>query len=193
MKCTAYFEENELIPYDKYEKAMRKLSVNEDEGIRRDVITRKANFNTYKECTENNGRVSFSIVMKDFLQSEIYLEKKKKENGLVFKSFVKISRKEAEKILNGQLQWMKFSKSGVIRDFYLESDINKLEIVSICETKKDVCTQVRGLDGIVFKYSIRSTDIGHYDEQFFDEKLPMIDVINCDNVLYSYHSLLHLS
>ncbi len=192
MKCTAYFEENELITYDKYENAINKLSVVEGEGIRRNVTIRKANFGTFKECAENGENALFCIVMKNFQNNELYLEKRTIDNGMIFKSFIKISKKEADKILNGQMQWMKHSKSVLIHDFYLESMINKLELVSISETSKDVCTQIRGFDGIVFKHSIRNTRIDEYDGQFFDANLPMIDMINCDSVLYSYRRYIHI-
>ncbi len=192
MKCTAYFEENELVTYDKYEKAMNKLSAAECEGISRDVIVRKAYFGTMKDCIDSNGRVMFSIAMKDYKSNEIYLEKKTFENSMIFKSFTKISKKEAEKILKGQIQWMRHSKNSLFKDFYLESEINKLQITSISEIRKDICTKVRELDGVVFKHSIRGTDIDEYNGQFFDYETPMVDIINCDNVLYSYRRYVHI-
>ena len=115
MKCTAYFEENELVTYDQYEKAMNKLSAADCEGISRDVIVRKASFGTMNDCVDSNGRVMFSIAMKDYKSNEIYLEKKTFENSMIFKSFTKISKKEAEKILKGQIQWKM-----CIRDSFLE-------------------------------------------------------------------------
>jgi len=190
MKCTAYYEENEIITYDKYEVAVEKLSASEE--ITREVYVRKAMFRVNNEQMAKNSRVSFSICMKNNMTNEIYLEKKTNENRLVFKSFTRINKKEAERILNGDYKWMKSSRKALLQDFYLESEINQLKLVSIIDSVKDVCSEIRGLDGIVFKTSYRSCSVDKYTGQFFDENLPMSDVLNCDNVLYSYRRYVHI-
>ena len=98
MKCTAYYEENDIIGYDKYEKAVDNLLSKGNVIASLDRTIRKANFGNDKMLNGNNGRNSFCICMKDFMQNEIYLEKKTVENNRVFKSHVKISKREAEKI-----------------------------------------------------------------------------------------------
>lgn len=190
MKCTAYYEDNELITYDKYETAVEKLS--SSETITRDVYVRKAIFKSERDPMIKDARVSFSICMKNYMSNEIYLEKKTTENGLVFKSYTKISKKEADRILNGDYKWMKLSRKALLTDFYLESEINQLKLVSIMDSIKDVCSEIRGLDGIVFKTSMRSCNINEYTGQFFDRELPMSDIINCDSVLYSYRRYVHI-
>lgn len=191
MKCTAYYEENEIIPYDKYKLAVEKLPFSESEGANKGVVVRKAFFGGGDNRLEMNDRVTYAISMKDFQDKEIYLEKKTMENGMVFKSFTKISRKEADRMFRGQFQWMKHGK-GIVQDFYLESQINGLKLKCIRESKKDVYGQIRGLDGIVFKRRIRSTAISEYDGEFFQKELPMVDLLNCDNVLYSYRRYVHI-
>lgn len=190
MKCTAYYEENEIVPYDKYEMAVEKLSASEE--VTREVYVRKAIFRTEEEQMLKDSRVSFSICMKNYKTSEIFLEKKTTENGLVFKSYTKINKKEADRILNGDYKWMRSSRKALLSDFYLESEINRLKIVSIMDSVKDICSEVRGLDGIVFKTSMRSCVINDYSGQFFDKSLPMSDILNCDNVLYSYRRYVNI-
>lgn len=190
MKCTSYFEENEIVDYGKYEKALEKLCVSEN--ITRDIKVRKAVFRSNVHSKQSDERVVFSICMKNFSLSELYLEKKTLENGMVFKSFTKISKKEADKILSGDYQWLKNNRKALLQDFCLECEINQLKLVCINDTVKDVCEEVRGLDGIVFKHSMRSTAIEEYSNQFFDRSLPMSDVFNCDKVLYSYRRYVHI-
>lgn len=190
MKCTAYFEENEIITYDKYEKALEKLCSTEE--VTRDIVVRKALFRANTDSFLNDERVYFSICMKNGSNDELFLEKKTIDNRLVFKSFTKLSKREAERILSGNYQWMKHNKKALFQDFYLESEINQLKLVSISDSVKDVCGQIRGLDGIVFKHSMRSTNVGKYNNQFFDKNLPMTDAFNCDNVIYSYRRYVHI-
>lgn len=190
MKCTAYYEENEIITYDKYEKALEKLSASED--VKTEVYVRKAVFSSDKDKMLKDARVSFSICMKNNMTNEIYLEKKTIENGLVFKSYTKINKKETERILNGDYKWMKSNRKALLQDFYLEIEINQLKLVAIVDSIKDVCCEVRGLDGIVFNTSMRSYSITEYAGQFFDKNLPMSDILNCDSILYSYRRYVHI-
>lgn len=41
------------------------------------------------------------------------------QNGLYFKKCAKLSREESEKLLNGDLEWMKNHRKELLADFYL--------------------------------------------------------------------------
>ena len=194
-KCTTYFEENEVITYENYENVLAKLQIEVGIELNKDIQIRKAVFQSAHDqfhLKDNQESVKYSICMKNFKPHEIFLEKRTVRDSMVFKSYISISKKAAEKILGGQIEWMNHDKDGLLHDFYLECKFNDLHLSAIMDTGKDVCSRINGLDGIVLKHSIRSIGIRQYQGQFFDQRLPMVDMLNCDRILISYRRYIHI-
>lgn len=193
MKCVTYQEQNEWINYEQYENAKKNLLEHTKSRVEQDMRLRKMVYASPQVQIESSGVYSegiilFSICWKNQKDNELYIEKKMIHNQIIFKSFAKITRKECEQILAGELQWMKTSRKNLLKEFYNEVTINGIAPFYIQEVEKDVFGHIkesRTHDSIVFKKSIRQA-LGHNNKDFFSESLSMADYNNCDRVLMSY-------
>lgn len=185
MKYTTYYENNETITYEHYDEMMQGLLQEENSKIVQDVVMRKVIFQSpVRDMEDSQESVTYSICMKDFKMNELYVERKSMQKSLVFKSYVKISRKECNKILNRDIAWMKTSSKSLIQDFYLEMTLNDLVPVVLEETIRDICEKAKEDDGVVFYKSVKVAKNCYTD--FFNKELPMMDCLNCDSVILSY-------
>lgn len=187
MKYATYYEDNQVITYGQYEELMEEITQKEHAKVLRDVVMRKVIFRSLiaeETLEEKQEYVRYSICMKDFKTSELYVERKTMQRGLIYKSYVKISKKDCQKILSGDISWMKHCNKSLLQDFYLELTINGLQPVIMRETVKDVCENVDGKDGIVFYKSIKAAKDCY--TEFFEKELPMMDCMNCDTMIRSF-------
>lgn len=189
MKCVTYYEQNEWIDYEQYENLKNNLLKEIKGNVEQDVNLRKVVYEHAKKSMQGSfeeGIAVFSICMKNQDDGELYVEKKTKHAQVIFKSFAKIDRKDCERILSGDVEWMKHSRKNLLKEFYNEITINKIAPSYIVEVQKDVFGEVKGNKYpmcVVFKTSIRRRVGVNMD--FFSNSLPMVDCCNCDRVLLS--------
>lgn len=189
MKCVTYYEQDEWIDYEQYESARNNLLKEIRGNIEQDVNIRKL---IYEHAGDDEpgsfekGIAVFDICMKNWKDSELFVEKKSKHAQMIFKSFTRVSRKECERILAGDVEWMKYSGRNLLKEFYNEITINGITPSHIMEVDKDVFGKIKGNKhpvSIVFKKSARH-GMGE-NKDFFNKTLPMADCYNCDRVLLS--------
>lgn len=189
MKCVTYYEQNEWIDYEQYEDAKERLLDEIKGNVEQDVSLRKVVYGHAADGERGSfeeGIAVFSICMKNWEDSELYVEKKSKHAQIIYKSFAKVSRKDCERILAGDVEWMKHSSKNLLKEFYNEITINGIAPSHIMEVEKDVFGEIKGSRhpvSIVFKKSIRY-GVGP-DKNLFSRTLPMADCTSCDRVLLS--------
>lgn len=185
MKYATYYEKNETITYEQYDGMMQELLQEENNRIVQDVAMRKIIFKSpVTDVEDRHESVTYSVCMKDFKLNELYVERKSMQKSLVFKSYVKISKKDCSRILNQDIAWMKTSNKSLIQDFYLEMTLNGLLPVVMEETVRDICEKTAEEDGLVFYKSVKVAKNCY--KQFLNKGLPMMDCLNCDRVILSY-------
>lgn len=189
MKCVTYYEQNEWLDYEQYELAKEDLLQEIKRNVEQDVSLRKVVYGHAKDEEKGSfeeGIAVFSICMKNWKDSELYVEKKSKHAQMIFKSFAKVSRKDCDRVLAGDVEWMKHSSRNLLKEFYNEITINGIGPSCIMEVEKDVFGEIKGSKhpvSIVFKKAARYGVGPNMD--FFSRTLPMADCYNCDRVLMS--------
>lgn len=192
MKYIMYNEENNVLQYDEYEMIREKIRVkHKKEG--NEIVVRKVKFveNLYKVYQEEEApnKPSFSLCMRMEEISTYYLEKKSKQNGVIYKAFIDLSKEECESILSGEIEWLKNSKRSLLNEFYLYLTINHLEPSTVREYRRIVYDKP-GKFCIVFNEE-KKRAVDRY-ASLLDETIQMFDCLSCDKVEMSYKKIIKI-
>lgn len=191
MKYTMYKEENDVINYDEYEKIKDKI-IEKYKMDGMETIIRKVKFvgNMYQLPEEDvENKPSFSLCTKMDGEVKYYLEKKSKINGMIYKSFITLTKEESLKVLERDIEWIKNSKRSLLKEFYLYLTINNLEPSTIMEYRRLVFEKP-GKFCILFNEEIRRAM--DKTASLFDESIQMFDCLSCDRIGMSYKKLIHI-
>lgn len=109
-----------------------------------------------------NIREKFRLRYYDDDTSYIRLEKKSKINGLCSKAACVLSFREAQKILNGDWEWMMQSDTPILRELYLKMTTKGLRPKTIVDYKRDAYIFPAGNVRVTLDYDIR-TGLGGVD------------------------------
>ncbi|WP_099466678.1 VTC domain-containing protein [Konateibacter massiliensis] len=192
MKYTMYNEENNVIQYDEYDAIREKIQEKyKQEGI--ETVVRKVKFveNKYKTypAQDIENKPSFSLCMRMDENRTYYLEKKSRQNGVTYKSFVNLEKEECEKILAQDIEWMKDNKKALLNEFYLYLTINHLKTATVMEYKRVVYDKP-GKFCVVFNEEVkRAVD---QSASLLDEAIQMFDCLSCDKVIMSYKKIIKI-
>lgn len=192
MKYTMYNEENKVIFYDEYEAIREKIQEKYKQNGRETAI-RKVRFveNKYKlyQEKETENKPFFSLCMRMEETDTYYLEKKSRQNGVVYKAFINLTKEECEKILSQDIEWMKHSKKSLLNEFYLYLTINHLEASTVMEYKRVVYDKP-GKYYVVFNEEVkRAVD---QSASLLDETIQMFDCLSCDKIVLSYKKIIKI-
>ncbi|PXV89477.1 hypothetical protein C8E03_106128 [Lachnotalea glycerini] len=192
MKYVMYNEENNVINYDDYDRIREKIQEKYKRDGRETAI-RKVKFveNRYKSSKDENieNKPIFSLCMRLDELSTYYLEKKSRQNGVIYKAFVNLTKEECSKILEKDIEWLKNSKKSLMREFYLYLTINHLELATVMEYRRVVYDRP-GKFCIVFNEDIkRAVD---QTAGLLDESIQMFDCLSCDKVIMSYKKIIKI-
>ncbi len=124
-------------------------------------------------------RDKYRIRIYDLSDETIRLEKKSKINGLCNKRQTKLTKKECESIIKGDISWMSKSKDPLILDFYANIKSRRLRPKTIVDYNREAYVYPYGNVRITFDSNIKS---GVYQVNLFDENLPTVPV-NSDSTL----------
>lgn len=105
----------------------------------------------------------------------IRLEKKSKIRGLCLKDSEKITKEECEKIINGDIEFLRDSNKKLFIDLYGEIKGNLLRPKTIVDYKREAYIYPIGNVRITFDKSIRT---GLNNINMFDDNLPTIETID---------------
>lgn len=104
----------------------------------------------------------------------IHLEKKSKKNGRCFKTSVSITKKESEKILSNDLEWLKESKSELLRELYIQMGICKMRPKTIVDYEREAYIYEPGNIRITFDSNVRT---GIYNTDIFNNDIATVPAI----------------
>lgn len=103
-----------------------------------------------------NRREKFRIRYYNGDTTEIHLEKKEKYNGLGTKDRAVISVKEAQSIVDGELQWMRDDDRPLIRELYVKMKNGGFRPKTIVDYTREPFVYVPGNVRVTLDYNIRT-------------------------------------
>lgn len=127
-----------------------------------------------------NNREKFRIRFYNHNHSFIKLEKKSKANGLCYKSSAQLTKEECEKILNGNIEFLKDSNIAVLKEFYCKLKYQCLKSKTIVDYTREAYIFNAGNVRITIDRNIKS---GLYSTSIFDPELPTLGLINDNPII----------
>ncbi|MFA9378587.1 MAG: VTC domain-containing protein [Lachnotalea sp.] len=192
MKYIMYNEENSVIHYDEYEEIKDKITY-KYMNFGRETIVRKVKFveDKFKLSSEDDiqNKPAFSLCMKLDGEFSYYLEKKSRQNEMIYKTFINLTKDDCIKILNRDIDWIKNSKKPLVKEFYLYLTINNLEPSTLMEYRRLVFEKP-GKHCVVFNEEIRRAM--DKNAGLLDENIQMFDCLSCDKIVMSYKNLIKI-
>ena len=184
MRYTTYYEENETVRKDKYEQMKQAALTGQPKKKIEKYSLKKLRFMQTGAAGElhNDTVPKYYICMKNNDETQIYIEKKYIQNEIVYKRCVKITKEEAQRILNQDVEWMKGHKKQLLSDFYLQYTLNSLQPKHITEYQREMMNYKKGY--ITFAHRISRIAGGEVDI-FGSNGIP-IQCLSEDRVNVSY-------
>ena len=127
-----------------------------------------------------NNREKFRIRFYNHNHSFIRLEKKSKSNGLCYKSSAPLTKEECEKILNGDIEFLKDSDKDVLKEFYCKLRYQCLKPKTIVDYTREAYIFNAGNVRITFDTNIKS---GLYSTNIFDSNLPRLGLVDDNPII----------
>ncbi|MBQ3378864.1 MAG: polyphosphate polymerase domain-containing protein [Clostridia bacterium] len=103
-----------------------------------------------------NDREKFRIRLYNDDTSFIKLEKKSKKNGLCQKIAERVTAEEVRRIINGDIEWMKGSKKGLICELYAKMRYQQLRPTVIVSYTREAFVYPPGNVRVTLDYDIRT-------------------------------------
>lgn len=166
MKYLAYYENNEIISTNDYREAVAKLKMKNKKDTVQKYILHKYAFSFCLPDVEDSSQ--YYLCKKKSGSSQVYLEKKSVQGNLVCKQREEITEEEGERILKGEIQWMKGDERTLVRDFYLQSTLNELKYSHMMEFVREVYYYDKQ-DYVVFDKAIRRQVDQYFLECLFED------------------------
>jgi len=130
----------------------------------------------YGICNREKFRIRY--YNDDF--SYIRLEKKMKRNNLGCKLSARITKEECEKIIGGDVAWMKDSKEALILELYLKMKCEGLSPKTVVEYIREPFIYRAGNVRVTLDSDIRT---GIQSIDFFEQNLPTIKATGSDAIV----------
>ncbi len=166
MKYLTYYENGEIISTEDYKEAVKKLERKNRKETVQKFILHKYIFAFFLDEVEDPSQYSLCEKRGDSL--EVYLEKKNAQGNLICKQREEITEEEGQRILAGELAWMKDDERPLVRDFYLQSLLNGLKYSHRMEFEREVYHYEKQ-DYVVFDKAIRRKADCHLLECLFED------------------------
>lgn len=103
-----------------------------------------------------NRREKFRIRYYNFDLEPIHLEKKSKQNGLGSKAMASLTAKEAQAIVDGNLEWMANSDRPLIQELYVKMRTQGLRPKTIVDYTREAFFYAPGNTRVTLDYDIRT-------------------------------------
>lgn len=134
--------------------------------------------NEKKEGFLNRDKYRVRIYNKS--DAVIHLERKSKRNNQTYKSKCPLTKKEFERLLVNDFEWMKEDERPLIRNLYKDIKLYHLKPTTVVDYEREAYLYEHGNVRITFdckvQTSLRNTDM-------FDKNLPMVDVLDQNEVI----------
>ena len=123
MKYTMYYEECNTVTTEKYESMKQNIQRVKNKNNFENYTLRKLQFTG---LSSQGVQPNYFLCIKNSDDTKIYLEKKYMQDGIYYKKCTALSKEECEKILKGDIQWLKNHKKELLADFYRHATLNYL-------------------------------------------------------------------
>lgn len=126
--------------------------------------------------------------MKNQDEDAIYLEKKYMQMHIWHRACAKLNRTDCDRILRGDIEWMKDSKEALFQDFYLQATLNHLSPGNVIEYQKERLKCKEGY--VAFVKKVRCV-VGGWGNLFWPEAMT-IQCLEENKVLTVYKKRVNL-
>lgn len=159
-----YYEENNVIPEEEYKHIIDTLKKGKNykpakPSVVRKIFNNEINYLTDAISVNQENSESYCIMMTDWENERLVLEKKSRREGLICKSHTYLTEEQFEMIIDGQYEWMKTSHDLLLRDFYLQLSVNQIRPGVVVDYIRQSFRLNNRKEYMVFDSSIRSTYI----------------------------------
>lgn len=127
-----------------------------------------------------NNREKFRIRYYNDDFTYIKLEKKSKIHGLCNKLSVPLTKEECEKIIAGDIVWMRDRKEALLVELYAKMQYQLIRPRTIVSYTREPFIYEAGNVRITFDYNVRT---GISSKDFFDVNVPTIAASECDEII----------
>lgn len=158
-----YYEENNVIPEEEYERIIDTLQKGKNykpartSVIRKIFFNREINYLTDAVSVSQENSENYCIMMTDWETGHLILERKCIREGLISKSHTYLSEEQFEMIIDGEYEWMKGSHDQLLRDFYLQLTINLIRPGVVVDYSRQSFRMNNRKEYMIFDSSISST------------------------------------
>lgn len=180
MEYVTYYEERNTITVGKYQQIRQNLLSGEQQCSLEKNTLRKLKFIGNESQA---AHADYALCIKNGDDEQIYLEKKYIQNGLHFKSTLKLSREECQQILDGDLDWMKDHKKDLLSDFYRQITLNHLCPGYMTEYERETAHRKKGECLIFCRKISRAVGITN---RLFDEPKMAFQCLDEGKILVTY-------
>ena len=118
-------------------------------------------------------REKFRIRYYNFDTTVIHLEKKSKTAGLCSKKSANLTKERVQKIIDGDIGWMKNSEDELIRELYQKMTVQQLKPKTIVDYWREPFVYPAGNVRITIYYEIRT---GLASKKFFSKDCPTVPI-----------------
>lgn len=141
MQYTMYYEEQQKVDQEQYGQLKQTLMLREPKQKFEAFTLRKLRFGGIET---NDAIPQYYLCIKNQDENQIYLEKKYIQSHIWHKACAKMSREECEKVLRGDIQWMKSHREILFQDFYLQATLNHLSPGNVIEYHREMIKSRNG-------------------------------------------------
>ena len=180
MLYTTYYAESNSITKEHYQEMKKTLFINDPKKQMEVFQLRKLEF---VGSAPVQPMARYYLCVKNGDESQIFLEKKYIQNGLYYKKCAKLTREECQKIMDGNLEWMKNHKKELVADFYRQATLNTLYPGRITDYQREMCKCRKG-EYLTFTTSIER-GVGQCKDLFAEPEMK-ISCLDEEKVLMTY-------
>ncbi|MDY3918985.1 MAG: hypothetical protein SOZ59_08305 [Candidatus Limivivens sp.] len=135
MNYTTYYEECETVTEERYGELKCLIEAAEPKKKFQSFHLRKLEF---RGANVKNAVPQYYLCVKNRDENEIFLEKKYQQNGIHFKKCARLTREECDRILRGDVEWMKSHKKSLFMDFYRQVSLNHLSPGRVTDYEREM-------------------------------------------------------
>lgn len=163
MNYEIYSEESNVIGFYDYTIIRNKIADNRDNKISRQGRQRSIYFNQdinyLVDISGKEGRNSdtYSINIYDKDSQHMILEKRSQRDGTIYRQHTYITLSQCDRIIHGQIDWMKDSENLLFRDLFLQMTINQKWPGVIVDYTRQVYRLGYSGDFLIFDTSLESS------------------------------------
>lgn len=196
MDREVYYENNNVLDMKDYERMMAFIQSTPENRLSKTSHIRKIYFNNEINYLEEDLDTSafdkdvYSIVMIDWDEEHLMIERKSRRSGIIYKDYAPITLQECQKVFRGDVRWLKDSEYPVLNNLYLEITINLRTIGVVVDYERQRFRVNHTNDYIEFDLSVQS--IYGRKGDLLSKKLDMRQRLDASHVIMTYKQSIHM-